>query len=514
MRRQLEPEVVGRRIERAEVLDERWTRPEPPAIDRGGARRPDRRGGRAARQVPDRAPRRRLGPGHAPADDRQPAAAPARCRRGRRPDAERAASAARGSMSRTPRRATCARGSRFDDGSELWFTDARRFGHGVVLAGGEIDDYFAARLGVEPLSGELTAEGLLRAGGGPAGAAEVVSAQPDPDRRDRQHLRRRGAVSRPAASALAGGLDEARALRGAASRGSSRRSSWRCEKRGSSIDDYRDARGERGSMQDEFLVHTREGEPCLRCGEEIRRIVVSGRSTYFCPGCQRRLRARPRRRRRLSAPIAPPARLRDRPLDRRRGGHRLHGGDRAAGQQRRGRRARRRPGHARDRRDRPAGGGGGGERGDAQRRQRLRARGRRRRDALARGARPRLRDAGRAGADRAGGDDLRPRRGRPGRSSGCRRGLRGLRGRGRRGARARPGRRRHRRRGGQDPRPRARDAGGGRLRGGALRARRDRRRDRGRQRVRRRDRRRRPDPGRRRRPRRASRSRPPRRSPR
>ena len=66
---------------------------------------------------------------------------------------------------------------------------------------------------------------------------------------------------------------------------------------GSSIDDYRDARGERGSMQDEFLVHTREGEPCLRCGEQIRRIVVSGRSTYFCPGCQTRLRARPRRRR-------------------------------------------------------------------------------------------------------------------------------------------------------------------------------------------------------------------------
>ena len=63
---------------------------------------------------------------------------------------------------------------------------------------------------------------------------------------------------------------------------------------GSSIDDYRDARGERGSMQDEFLVHTREGEPCLRCGEQIGRVVVAGRSTYFCPGCQRRLRARPR----------------------------------------------------------------------------------------------------------------------------------------------------------------------------------------------------------------------------
>src|ERR671919_1981617 len=34
---------------------------------------------------------------------------------------------------------------------------------------------------------------------------------------------------------------------------------------GASIDDYRDGRGERGRMQDEFLVHTREGQPCLRC---------------------------------------------------------------------------------------------------------------------------------------------------------------------------------------------------------------------------------------------------------
>ena len=51
-------------------------------------------------------------------------------------------------------------------------------------------------------------------------------------------------------------------------------------------------------MQDEFLVHTREGEPCLRCGTEIRRIVVGGRSTYFCPGCQTRLRGAGGERRR------------------------------------------------------------------------------------------------------------------------------------------------------------------------------------------------------------------------
>jgi formamidopyrimidine-DNA glycosylase len=51
-------------------------------------------------------------------------------------------------------------------------------------------------------------------------------------------------------------------------------------------------------MQNEFLVHTREGEPCPNCcGGSISRIVVSGRSTYFCPTCQVRLRKRPRRRR-------------------------------------------------------------------------------------------------------------------------------------------------------------------------------------------------------------------------
>ena len=67
---------------------------------------------------------------------------------------------------------------------------------------------------------------------------------------------------------------------------------------GASIDDYLDARGERGSMQDEFLVHTREGLPCPRCGGTIERIVVGGRSTYFCPDCQVKLRKRPKRRKR------------------------------------------------------------------------------------------------------------------------------------------------------------------------------------------------------------------------
>ena len=47
-----------------------------------------------------------------------------------------------------------------------------------------------------------------------------------------------------------------------------------------------------GAVRDEpestFAVYDREDEPCRRCGAPIRRIVQSGRSTYYCPGCQRR----------------------------------------------------------------------------------------------------------------------------------------------------------------------------------------------------------------------------------
>ncbi len=183
-----------------------------------------------------------------------------------------------------------------DDGSELWFTDARRFGHAVVLAGDELDAYFASRLGIEPLGDELTPEALLDLSEGrraplksfllnQAGVAGIGNIYADEALfRARLHpLSPAGSMKLEHAEELRDGIVDA--LEAGLALG------------GSSIDDYRDARGERGSMQDEFLVHTREGEPCLRCGEQIGRVVVSGRSTYFCPGCQKRLRARPRRRR-------------------------------------------------------------------------------------------------------------------------------------------------------------------------------------------------------------------------
>jgi formamidopyrimidine-DNA glycosylase len=56
---------------------------------------------------------------------------------------------------------------------------------------------------------------------------------------------------------------------------------------GSSISDYVDAEGNRGSFQMEHRVYGRAGEPCLACGTAIRRIVVAQRGTHFCPRCQR-----------------------------------------------------------------------------------------------------------------------------------------------------------------------------------------------------------------------------------
>jgi formamidopyrimidine-DNA glycosylase len=180
---------------------------------------------------------------------------------------------------------------RLDDGRRLLFTDARRFGTGVVVEDGELEGYLRPRAGIEPLSGELTAEALgeLAAGrraplksflmvqSGIAGIGNIY-ADEALHRAGLHPLSPAGSMRPEHAEALRAGI--VATLEAGLANG------------GASVDDYRDARGEQGSMQDEFLVHTREGEPCPRCGETIRRIVLGGRSTYFCPVCQKRLRRR------------------------------------------------------------------------------------------------------------------------------------------------------------------------------------------------------------------------------
>jgi formamidopyrimidine-DNA glycosylase len=56
---------------------------------------------------------------------------------------------------------------------------------------------------------------------------------------------------------------------------------------GSSISDYVDADGEEGFFQLQHRVYGREGEPCLVCKTPIKRMVIAGRSSHYCPKCQK-----------------------------------------------------------------------------------------------------------------------------------------------------------------------------------------------------------------------------------
>jgi len=186
---------------------------------------------------------------------------------------------------------------RLGDGRELWFTDPRRFGEAFLVEGDVALATRFAKLGVEPLSEEFTAEHLGEMAA--RRSAPLKSFLLDQSRlagvgniyADEALFRARLHPLSPAGSMKA---EHTQALRDAVVAALEAG----IDGGGASIDDYRDGRGEKGTMQDEFLVHTRKGEPCPECGTSIVRIVVSGRSTYYCPSCQVRLRRRPRPRRR------------------------------------------------------------------------------------------------------------------------------------------------------------------------------------------------------------------------
>jgi len=56
---------------------------------------------------------------------------------------------------------------------------------------------------------------------------------------------------------------------------------------GSSISNYVDSNGDEGYFQIKHRVYGREGKPCLVCKTPIKRIVIAGRSSHYCPKCQR-----------------------------------------------------------------------------------------------------------------------------------------------------------------------------------------------------------------------------------
>lgn len=59
------------------------------------------------------------------------------------------------------------------------------------------------------------------------------------------------------------------------------------EQRGSSISDYVDSSGQKGNYQRYHQVYQRQGQPCFTCQERISRIKIGGRSSHFCPYCQK-----------------------------------------------------------------------------------------------------------------------------------------------------------------------------------------------------------------------------------
>jgi len=284
--RQLEPEIEGRRIERLEVYDERWCRPTPPAeLEAALAGREIRGLGRRGKYLLLALDRGQTLVMHLRMTGNLILV-----------EGDEALDPSEGRRLYEGERSTSERHLRtrfaLDDGRELWFTDPRRFGEAFLIDDAALPERFA-RLGVEPLSDEFSPEALgeIAAGrtaplksflldqSGIAGVGNIYADEalfrarlhplsPAGSMRPEHHAALRDGVVAALEAGIAGG--------------------------GASIDDYRDGRGERGRMQDEFLVHTRVGEECPRCDGTIQRIVVTGRSTYFCPGCQVRLRRRRR----------------------------------------------------------------------------------------------------------------------------------------------------------------------------------------------------------------------------
>lgn len=57
--------------------------------------------------------------------------------------------------------------------------------------------------------------------------------------------------------------------------------------RGTSISDYRDAKGEKGGFQNELKVYGKAGKNCAKCATIIEKVIIEQRSTFFCPTCQK-----------------------------------------------------------------------------------------------------------------------------------------------------------------------------------------------------------------------------------
>jgi formamidopyrimidine-DNA glycosylase len=181
------------------------------------------------------------------------------------------------------------------NGAVIRYNDARRFGYMVLIEAGKLDEHpLFHGLGIEPLGEALTPDFLAARGNGRkqplkaflldqrvlAGIGNIYACE--------ALHRAKLMPDRPASVlALHGGTASAAAKRLApAVRGVLQDA---LEAGGSSLRDYRRADGSLGYFQHRFCVYGREGEPCRRagCGGTIARKVQSGRSTFYCPVCQK-----------------------------------------------------------------------------------------------------------------------------------------------------------------------------------------------------------------------------------
>jgi formamidopyrimidine-DNA glycosylase len=168
---------------------------------------------------------------------------------------------------------------KLESGKELRFVDPRRFGRLSIAPAGDFEAGGVEPLEVEldrftglfrgrktPIKSALLNQKLLRGVGNIYADESLFRAGIRPRRRaasiSREHLRKLFLSVKEV-------LQEAIALGG------------------SSISDYVDADGEEGFFQLQHRVYSREGEPCLVCKTPIKRVVIAGRSSHYCPKCQR-----------------------------------------------------------------------------------------------------------------------------------------------------------------------------------------------------------------------------------
>jgi formamidopyrimidine-DNA glycosylase len=169
-----------------------------------------------------------------------------------------------------------------DDGREMRYTDIRRFGRMLLIPESGLAE-FAAQLGIEPL--EISAEEFCRFFGSRRARVKALLL-------DQKVLRGIGNIYADE-SLFRARLHPARIAENLAKKqllvlhGAVRQVLTEAiRSRGSSISDYVDSDGRRGEFQFHHRVYQRDGKPCFRCKTKIRRIIVAGRSSHFCPRCQ------------------------------------------------------------------------------------------------------------------------------------------------------------------------------------------------------------------------------------